>query len=101
MSQRLSLLKRPPDVETSVPAVIHWLAIALVATKPGGHFAVNSCSRGGVKRFCLVLGGVGTPAEGYLAPAYCCCRQQPAQYSVMSETTVQGLRGNGRYSCGS
>jgi hypothetical protein len=28
--------------ESSVPAVILWLAITLVATKLGGHFAMKS-----------------------------------------------------------
>lgn len=34
--------------------------------------------------------------EGALVPVYRCCRQQYAQYSMMSETIAKGLRGNRR-----
>src|SRR5215471_14495114 len=109
---RRSLLKRPPDMETPVPAVVLWLAITLVATKLPGHFTVNAvpASRAESARDSPVTlghsvefvktsssiallsgapytyGGIGTPRQGALVPVYCCCRQQPAQYSTLSES---------------
>jgi hypothetical protein len=38
----LASQKRPADMETSVPAFIHWPAITLVPTKLAGHFRNES-----------------------------------------------------------
>src|SRR5262249_38275266 len=113
------LLKTPARHESLIPSVIR-LAVRLVATKPGKPFRDESWPSL-PRREQLVTGGLLSafpgvvpkdqgvhcpagqrstdsrryrhPDKGGLAPVYRCCPQKTAQYSMMSETTVQGLRG--------